>query len=949
MNNNLEIINASIHNLKNVYLKVKKNKLIVFTGLSGSGKSSLAFNTIYAEAQRKFLSSLSAYTRQFIKLKKKPVVEKIIGLSPSIAIDQHTANHNPRSTVGTVTEIYDYLRVLFARVGETYCINGHGVINVKTKEQIVNDIVSKFKNNTITILAPIVFNSKGTHKNLIEKLKHDNFIKIKVNDIYYDLDDEINLEKNKKHSIWIFVDKFLLLDNEEGFIRISEAVNMCSKYSNGLIEIINFDTRQKSQYSERHSCLKCDFSIKEVEPKLFSFNSKSGACEKCDGIGIIFQVNNNLLLNKDLSIIEGGILFLKNFLGSNNIIWQELITLVNFYNISKSDPIKNLKSEHLDKILYGSEEPIPIVYKANGSEKKITKFIEGVSCRILRLYKESDSTMAKEYYRSFMSEIKCESCNGQRLNKTAKSILIDKYNICDVCDLSIYHLEKFLKKIKLSSDQKEIVKSLMPELIMRVNFLLNIGVSYLSISRRSDTLSGGEYQRIRLGSQLGTQLTGIIYVLDEPSIGLHQKDNNVLLESLKKIQNLGNTLIVVEHDEDIILGSDYIVDVGPLAGINGGKIIAVDTPQNLIKKNVGLTSKYLSGKLKIEWPIKYRKINWENYIEVVGACENNLKNINVKFPVNCLVCVTGVSGSGKSSLVMDILANKLKFNFGTKVSYIGKHSKINNISSVRNVIIINQQAIGKTSRSNPATYCGVLTEIRNLFAKTQVAKERGYTSGHFSFNSKKGCCEKCKGKGVIKLSMLFMEDIYITCSVCDGKFYKSEILQILYKEKNIYDVLNMNVANAYDFFIKQKKIKNILATLIDVGLDYVKLNQSSPTLSGGESQRVKLAKFLNYKSNIHTLFILDEPTTGMHFHDISKLINVFNKLIGNGDSIVLIEHNLDIIKTSDYIIDLGPGGGTFGGKIIAKGSPTEILKKHTDTSIYLNKKWNLDKFRTTNE
>lgn len=950
MNNNfIKIKHAAVHNLKNINLTLPKNKFIVFSGVSGSGKSSLAFDTIYAEGQRRYVESLSSYARQFLGVANKPNVEYIEGLSPAISIDQKNSNYNPRSIVGTITEIYDYLRVMFARIGVPYCINGHGIIKTQTKAQIFNYINVTFNNSPITLLSPVVIEKKGTHSHKILKMINEGFSRLYIDNQIVKIDSNIELDKNKRHSIYIIIDRFTLDNSEDSNIRLTEAIEACSKYSNGIINVLDFK-ENIHVYSEKHSCSKCDYSISELQPRLFSFNSPLGACNNCEGLGIVYDINKNLLFNYEKSILDGGIEYYKNFVDSENMLWQEFKILCDHYKININVPLKKLSSKQINIILNGSDKPISYTiynYKSHNEYKKLD-YIEGVAKKIKRLYNETTSDTARSYYQSFLSEIKCQICDGNRLNSTALSVKINNYNIFDLCNISVKNLAIFLKKMKVTNFQSQIISNLLLEIISKVDFLVNVGLSYLTLSRTSSTLSGGEFQRIRLATQIGSRLTGVLYVLDEPSIGLHQKDNVKLINILKNIRDLGNTLIVVEHDEETIMDADYLVELGPDAGINGGTVVDSGTVSQVCKNNISYTAKFLNGELSINRNRSIKKVKKDNVIKIIGARENNLKNINVDIPLNMLVCVTGVSGSGKSTLLKSILYNGLKRLFKEKVAWVGKHTRIENYQLLNKVILVSQQSIGKTSRSNPATYVKVFDEIRYLYSMTKMAKERGYTPGKFSFNMPSGRCDKCNGKGELRISMLFMADVFIKCDECQGKRYKKEVLQVHYREKNIFDVLEMTVDDAYVFFKSHPKISKKLLVMKKVGLGYIKLNQPAPHLSGGESQRVKLSYYLLKPSTGKTLYILDEPTTGLHFQDISKLIDVLYEMVNRNDSIIIIEHNLDMIKMADYIIDLGPEGGEEGGKVIAKGNPYEIIDKNTYTGQFLKSKIELDEQRIKN-
>ncbi len=924
---------ARENNLKNVSIELPKNKLIVMTGLSGSGKSSLAFDTIYAEGQRRYVESLSAYARQFLGGESKPDVDSIEGLSPSISIDQKTTNNNPRSTVGTVTEIYDYLRLLFARVGTPYCPTHQEPISSQSIEEMTNRIMTYPSGTKLEVLSPVVHGEKGSHKEIFDKLRKDGFTRVRVNGELQDLASEITLEKNKKDNIDVVVDRIVL--NPEDRSRLFEAIETSTKMANGKV-LINIIGDKEILMSESYACPKCDFSLPELEPRIFSFNAPYGACPMCKGLGITKHISLDLLIpDKNLSILDGAI---KSITIDDNIETNRLFTLSKILNIDLTKPIKELSKENLDIILFGTDQEFNFEYTSkNGNKRYTTESYEGLVKNLERRYIETGSGWIRDWIDGYMIENTCPVCKGSRLKGDVLNVLVGNKNIWEVTNMSIKELRNYFKNLKLNKSQVEISALLIKEIESRLEFLDNVGLSYLTLSRSAGTLSGGESQRIRLATQIGSQLTGVLYVLDEPSIGLHQKDNDRLITSLKNMRDLGNTLIVVEHDEDTMRQADFLVDIGPEAGANGGYIVAAGTPDEVSKCENSITGRYLSGKECIEIPSTRRKGNG-NFITIKGAKENNLKNINVKFPLGVLTCVTGVSGSGKSTLVNEILCNALLESvYDSKVN-IGKHKTIDGLDNIDKVIKISQDPIGRTPRSNPATYTGVFDDIRNVFAEMKEAKIRGYDKSRFSFNVKGGRCEACWGDGVKKIEMHFLPDVYVPCDVCHGTRFNRETLEVKFKGKNISEVLDMRVEEALDFFASVPKVKNKLQVLMDVGLSYVKLGQAAPTLSGGEAGRVKLAKELQKKPTGKSVFILDEPTTGLHSADIKKLLVILQRIVENGDSVIVIEHNLDVIKVADYIIDLGPDGGDNGGKIIATGTPETITKvSESYTGQYLKK------------
>ena len=923
---------ARENNLKNIDLELPKNKFIVMTGVSGSGKSSLAFDTIYAEGERRYIESLSAYARQFLGGSEKPDVDSIEGLSPAIAIDQKTTNKNPRSTVGTVTEIYDYLRLLYARVGVPYCPVHNKPITSQSIEEMTNQIMNLEENSKIRVLSPVVYGEKGTQADLFDKLRKDGYVRVVVDDEDYDLSEQFELDKNKKHNIFVVIDRLIIKDGIRG--RLYEAIENASKLSKGKV-CIDYVGHDMIVMSEAYACPNCDFSLPELEPRMFSFNAPYGSCPECKGLGIKQKIDPDLIISDyNLSIYEGAIIPLNS--EDSNIFFTQLEACAKKYNIDLSKKLKDLKKSELDIIFYGSKDEIEVKYVAkNGNVRYAKEKYEGIITNLERRYIETKSDWIRNWIEQFMTELECPKCHGARLDESVLSVKINKKNIYELTLLSIDELKTFLENLKLSKEKEEIARLLIKEILSRLTFLVNVGLDYLTLARSAYTLSGGEAQRIRLATQIGSRLTGVLYVLDEPSIGLHQRDNQRLINSMLEMRDLGNTLIVVEHDTDTMLACDYLVDIGPGAGIHGGNVVAKGTPKEVMQNENSITGAYLSGRRKIEVPEKRRKGNGL-YLEIKGASENNLKNINVKFPLGKFICITGVSGSGKSSLINEILYKAVYSNLYKSKIKPGKYKTIKGLENIDKVIDISQAPIGRTPRSNPATYTGVFDDIRDVFTETKEAKIRGYDKGRFSFNVKGGRCEACWGDGVKKIEMHFLPDVYVPCEVCGGTRYNRETLEIKYKGKSIYDVLEMRVEEALEFFGNIPKVRNKLQMLMDVGLSYVKLGQSAPTLSGGEAGRVKLAKELQKKPTGKSLFILDEPTTGLHQEDIKKLLVILNRIVDNGDTVIVIEHNLDVIKVADHIIDLGPEGGDKGGTIVAEGTPENVAKvKESYTGQFL--------------
>lgn len=919
-NSFIKIRGAREHNLKNVNLEIPRNKLVVITGISGSGKSSLAFDTIYAEGQRKYLESLSAYARQFIGELRKPDVEYIEGLSPSIAITQHSGSKNPRSTVGTMTEVYDYLRLLYARIGIPHCPNCGKEIRSQSLDQILERILSSLNGKIIQILAPIVREKKGEYKNLFTELQRKGYVKVIINGNIFDLDEEIILKKTEKHSISVIIDQLTVEAEERS--RIADSLEQALMLASGITEIrvsIGPEKWETHIFSEKFACPTCGISIPEIEPRLFSFNSPFGACPECNGLGVINEVSPSLIIEDSSKSILDGAINIPSFRSYTESYTLSIVErVIERYGDSLNKPFNDLKDNTKNAILYGD------------------RYFEGLMNIIKRRYLETDSEMMREEYEKLMTKKRCPLCNGKRLRKEALSVTVNGKNIAEVCELSLKNLLDFFKSIKLTENEKIIADRIIKEITLRLSFIIDVGLDYLSLSRDSATLAGGEAQRLRLASQVGSGLVGVLYVLDEPSIGLHPRDNEKLLHTLFRLRDLGNSVLVVEHDEKTIRSADFIIDIGPGAGNEGGEIIVAGPLEKVLTEERSITGRFLTGKESIPVPEKRRKGNGKS-LKLIGVKEHNLKNISVVFPLGRFICITGVSGSGKSTLINDVLYKALASILYKAKETPGEYEKITGVENINKVIIVDQSPIGRTPRSNPATYIGLWTEIRKIFASLQESKIRGYTISRFSFNVKGGRCEACMGDGLKKVEMQFLPDVYIPCEVCEGKRFNKETLEIRYKGKNVYDILDMTADDALELFSNYPAAKRKLELLRDVGLGYIKLGQSSTTLSGGEAQRIKLALELSKKSEGKTLYILDEPTTGLHFADIKKLLNVLNRLTDKGNTVIVIEHNLDVIKSSDYIIDLGPGGGDFGGEVIAEGTPEEVANnKKSYTGMYLN-------------
>ena len=930
---------AKEHNLQNIDLAIPRDEFIVITGLSGSGKSSLAFDTIYAEGQRRYVESLSAYARQFLGQMKKPEMEYIEGLSPAISIDQKTTKENPRSTVGTITEIYDYLRLLFARIGTPHCPKCGKEISHQTLGQIGDSIIEEGEGKKIHILAPVVRDKKGQHKDVLDDLRNKGFVRARVDGEVRDLEEDINLPKTYRHSIEVVVDRLKIRKDVDFKRRLVDSLETASEFADGLINVLFSDDGRdyEKKYSEHFACVDCGINFEELTPRMFSFNAPQGACPECNGIGVKMEIDPDLIIpNKNLTLNEGAVTPWAKSNKKENYYHQMLEAVSKHFNFSMDTPFNELTNEQQDIILYGCDDKIPFSFKRRNKSYQVNRQFEGVIPRMERLYIETKSNYSRKYISKFMSDRKCHVCHGKRLRPEVLAVTVGGKSIADVVEMSIKDSYQFFLNLELTDREQFIAKEVLKEIRQRLKFLVDVGLDYLSMARSSGTLSGGEAQRIRLATQIGSGLVGVLYILDEPSIGLHQRDNVKLIETLKRLKNLGNTLIVVEHDEETILSADYVVDIGPGAGEHGGKVVACGTPEEIMESHESVTGQYISRRETIPIPQTRRSGNGESLI-IRGARQNNLKNIDVEIPLGKFTCVTGVSGSGKSSLINEILYKGLSGKLNNKFTFAGDYDKIEGVSNIDKIIAIDQKPIGRTPRSNPATYTGVFTDIRDLFAETPEAKARGYKPGRFSFNVKGGRCEACSGDGIVQIEMHFLADVFVPCEVCGGKRYNEETLDIRYKGKNIYEVLEMTVEEALDFFEHIPKIHKKLKTLLDVGLGYMKIGQPATTLSGGEAQRIKLAKELSRSNTGNTLYILDEPTTGLHFADIKRLLSVLARLTDAGNSVVVIEHNLDVIKTADYIIDLGPEGGDGGGKVIATGTPEEIAKSGTYTGEFLQK------------
>lgn len=936
MKEEIYIKGARVHNLKDITLRIPRNKLVVITGVSGSGKSSLAFDTIYAEGQRRYVESLSAYARQFIGVMEKPDVDFIEGLSPAIAIDQKGTSKNPRSTVGTMTEIYDYLRLLYARIGIPHCPNDGTPIKKQSPDEIVSQIMGKLSNKKIEILAPVVRGRKGEYKALLEKYIKKGYARVKIDCVMYSLDENIEIDKNKKHDIDLVVDRVKVEEDEKS--RIEDSVELALTEGEGVVKIFVMEDNKETLFSEKLACPVCGFSMEEIEPRLFSFNSPFGACPECTGLGFKIEPDPDLIVRDwNLSLAEGAI-EIPGFRGIDTFSQQIILDTAKAYHIDTFEPMKEFAEGELNIIMYGMDGRVPVHFtNKDGRTYDFKVHFEGVIPLLIRRYSETTSEMMREEYEKFMRRVECPVCHGKRLKPETLAVTIRDIDIADLTALSIERTYEFFKVLpgKLTEKEKLISQQILKEITNRLKFLLNVGLGYLSLDRPSETLAGGEAQRIRLATQVGSKLVGVLYVLDEPSIGLHLKDNKKLLNTLKELRDLGNTVLIVEHDEETIRNADFIVDVGPGAGVNGGYVVVTGTLDDILNEPKSLTGRYLKGDLVIPVPKKRRKGNGE-YITLYEVSEHNLKHIDVKFPLHTFICITGVSGSGKSSLIQDVLWKALRKEIYKSREEPGKYEKIEGVNFVDKVVIVDQSPIGRTPRSNPATYTGVFTPIREIFASLPESRARGYKAGRFSFNVHGGRCEACEGNGFIKVEMQFLPDVYVPCEVCRGKRYNRETLEIKYKGKSIAGVLDMTVSEALEFFENIPELKRKLSLLNDVGLGYIKLGQSALTLSGGEAQRVKLASELQKRGTGRTIYFLDEPTTGLHFADVHKLIDVLNRLVERGSTVVVIEHNFDVVKSADYIIDLGPEGGEKGGYVVATGTPEEVARNSASyTGQYL--------------
>ena len=938
MNDKIVIKGAKEHNLKNINLEIPRDKLVVITGLSGSGKSSLAFDTLYAEGQRRYVESLSSYARQFLGLMEKPDVESIDGLSPAISIDQKTTSRNPRSTVGTVTEIYDYIRLLYARIGVPYCPNCGKKIEKQSLDQIVDSVMEEEEGTRIQVLAPVVRGKKGEFTKLLEGFQKQGFVRARIDGETVELTDDITIDRKKKHNVEIIIDRLVIKSEIRN--RLAESVEIALKQANNVV-LIDIVGKEEKLYSSNYACPDCGISIEELTPRMFSFNNPFGACPTCTGIGYLMKMDEDLIIpDKNKTLYDGVKAFGASTMKRGDTMAKMYFeSIAKHYGVDIKVPIKKLPREFLEKILYGTgSEEIDFEYETIAGVRKFTSPFEGVIPTLERRHSETKSQGMRDFYEMYMSNSHCPTCNGARLKKETLSVKVGNKNIQEITDMQIYELKDFIANLTLSKKDQMIADQIFKELNKRLQFLIDVGLEYLTLSRAAGTLSGGEAQRIRLATQIGSSLTGVLYILDEPSIGLHQRDNGKLIETLKKLRDLGNTVLVVEHDEDTMYAADQIIDIGPEAGVHGGNVIAQGTAEEVKQIEGSITGDYLSGRKRIPVPKKRRKPLKGKNLEIIGAAENNLKDINVKIPLGVFTCITGVSGSGKSTLINEVLYKTIARQINGANEKPGKCKEIKGIENIDKIINIDQSPIGRTPRSNPATYTGVFDIIREIFAGTNEAKMRGYEKGRFSFNVPGGRCESCNGDGILKIEMHFLPDIYVPCEVCHGKRYNQETLQVKYKGKTIADVLDMTVEEALDFFKNVPRIKQKIQTLYDVGLGYIKLGQPSTTLSGGEAQRVKLATELSKKATGKTLFILDEPTTGLHIADVHKLVDILQRLVDTGNSIVVIEHNLDLIKTCDYIIDLGPEGGEKGGTILQVGTPEQVIKNEKSyTGQFLKK------------